>query len=125
MTSRQVSQVLTLVGLAMTEQALQRHTGAGVAWRAAFHERLRAERAEMEAHVGTIIPADHGVTMVRASEVLDQVPESLPNYTLLKKRINPETQKPETKPQRRARQRAAAAAVQEQVQATRDGELQT
>jgi hypothetical protein len=29
--------------------------------------------------------------MVRASEVLDQVPESLPNYTLLKKRINPET----------------------------------
>ena len=34
MTSRQVSQVLTLVGLAMTEQALQRHTGAGVARRA-------------------------------------------------------------------------------------------
>ena len=94
MTSRQVSQVLTLVGLAMTEQALQRHTGAGVARRAAFHERLRAEHAEMEAHVGAIIPADHGVTMVRASEVLDQVPESLPNYTLLKKRINPETNKP-------------------------------
>eukprot|EP00966_Prymnesium_polylepis_P063142 1465784-Prymnesium_polylepis.1 len=41
----------------MTEQALQRHTGAGVAQRAAFHERLRAERAEMEAHGGAIIPA--------------------------------------------------------------------
>jgi hypothetical protein len=125
MTSRQLS-LVTLVGLAMTEQTLQRvHTGVGVARRAAFHDRLRAERAEMEAHGGAIIPADHGVTMVRASEVLDQVPESLANYTLLKKRINPETQKPETKPQRRARQRAAAAAVQEQVQATRDGELQT
>eukprot|EP00966_Prymnesium_polylepis_P212049 4911589-Prymnesium_polylepis.1 len=48
MTSHQVSQVLTLVGMAMTEQALQRHTGAGVARRAAFHERLRAERAERD-----------------------------------------------------------------------------
>ena len=129
MTSRQLS-LVTLVGLAMTEQTLQRvHTGVGVARRAAFHDRLRAERAEMEAHGGAIIPADHGVTMVRASEVLDQVPESLllvgKLHVAERKRINPETQKPETKPQRRARQRAAAAAVQEQVQATRDGELQT
>ena len=36
-----------------------RHEGAGVARRAAFHERLRAERAELEAAVNKLYSIYH------------------------------------------------------------------
>ena len=90
-----------------------RHTGAGIARRAAFHERQRAERAEIEAAGGAEVPAEvEGVASVSATDVLDGVAEAGPNYTLLKSK--------ETKKARRKRQREQAAVVQAQAAADAD-----
>ena len=40
--------VVLAVALATMTEAVTRHTGVGIARRAAFHERLRAERAELK-----------------------------------------------------------------------------
>ena len=90
-----------------------RHTGAGIARRVAFHERQRAERAEIEAAGGAEVPAEvEGVASVSATDVLDGVAEAGPNYTLLKSK--------ETKKARRKRQREQAAVVQAQAAADAD-----
>ena len=39
-------------------QAAARHTGGGIARRAAFHERQRAERAELEAAGEAVLPPE-------------------------------------------------------------------
>ena len=78
--------------------------GAGVARRAAFHERLRAERAELEAAAGAGLPPEtDDVALVRAVDVLDGVAEAGRNYTLLKPT--------EKKKDRRKRLREAAIAA--------------
>ena len=62
-------------------EAAARHTGTGIARRAAFHERQRAERAELEAAGGTVLPEEkEGVALVDAATVLDGVDEYGPNY---------------------------------------------
>ena len=48
----QLSAVVTLIALAMATREPWRHRGAGIERRAAFHERLRQERAEREARGG-------------------------------------------------------------------------
>ena len=71
--------------MASEAAAPTRHEGAGVARRAAFHERLRAERAELEAAAGAGLPPEtDDVALVRAVDVLDGVAEAGRNYTLLK-----------------------------------------
>ena len=45
--SAAVTAVVLAVAAATMTEAGTRHTGAGIARRAAFHERLRAERAEL------------------------------------------------------------------------------
>ena len=71
--------------MASEAAAPTRHEGAGVARRAAFHERLRAERAELEAAAGAgLQPETDDVALVRAVDVLDGVAEAGQNYTLLK-----------------------------------------
>ena len=40
-----------------------RHKGMGIARRAAFHERQRTERAELEAEGGAVLPAEEGPKM--------------------------------------------------------------
>ena len=83
-----------------------RHTGEGVARRAAFHERLRNERVEVDRHGGAELPAEQrGVRLVDAVQVLDGIPETGPNYQLVKAS--------EGKKKRRERQRLEAAAEQE------------
>ena len=86
-----------------------RHTGTGIARRAAFHERQRAERAELEAAGGAVLPAEEvGVAQVDAVTVLEGVAECGPNYTLLPSK--------ERKKARRKRQREAAEAAQAQAE---------
>ena len=97
--------VLLAVALATMTEAVTRHTGVGIARRAAFHERLRAERAELDAAGGAVLPAEtDDVVQVDALDVLNAVAEVGPNYTLLKPT--------ETKKLRRKRQREQAAATQ-------------
>lgn len=50
--------VVLAVALATMTEAVTRHTGVGIARRAAFHERLRAERAELDAAGGAVLPAE-------------------------------------------------------------------
>ena len=105
--------VLLAVALATMTEAVTRHTGVGIARRAAFHERLRAERAELDAAGGAVLPAEtDNVVHVDALDVLNAVAEVGPNYTLLKPT--------ETKKQRRKRQREQAAATQAQAVANDD-----
>ena len=86
-----------------------RHTGAGVARRAAFHERRREERAQLEANGGVQLEAEvENVELVSAATVLEGIAEVGPNYTLLRAT--------ETKKERRKRQREQAAAKQQLVQ---------
>ena len=93
--------------MASEAAAPTRHEGAGVARRAAFHERLRAERAELEAAAGAGLPPEtDDVALVRAVDVLDGVAEAGQNYTLLKPT--------EKKKDRRKRLREAAIAAQAQ-----------
>ena len=90
--------------MASEAAAPTRHEGAGVARRAAFHERLRAERAELEAAAGAGLPPEtDDVALVRAVDVLDGVAEAGRNYTLLKPT--------EKKKDRRKRLREAAIAA--------------
>ena len=59
-----------------------RHTGAGIARRADFHERQRLERAELEASGGAELPAEpDDVVQTSAADVLNGVEETAPNYT--------------------------------------------
>lgn len=83
---------------AMAEVA-QRHTGAGIARRSAFHERLRAERLRLEASGGLEVPAEDSsrAIVVNAADVLAMVAEAGPNYFVLKKT--------ESKKERRKRKR--------------------
>ena len=75
--------VVLAVALATMTEAVTRHTGVGIARRAAFHERLRAERAELDG--GAVLPAEtDNVVQVDALDVLNAVAEVGPNYTLLK-----------------------------------------
>ena len=80
-------------------EAAQSHTGGGVARRVAFHERQRAERAELEARGGLHVPAEDGLHAhdMSAVDVLAGVAEAGPNYIVLKKT--------ETKMERRKRKR--------------------
>ena len=108
-----VMAVVLAVALATMTEAVTRHTGVGIARRAAFHERLRAERAELDAAGGAVLPAEtDNVVHVDALDVLNAVAEVGPNYTLLKPT--------ETKKQRRKRQREQAAATQAQAVANDD-----
>ena len=76
--------VLAVAAATMTE-AGTRHTGAGIARRAAFHERLRAERAELDTAGGAVLPAEtDNVVHVDAMDVLNTLAEVGPNCTLLK-----------------------------------------
>ena len=60
--------------MASEAAAPTRHEGAGVARRAAFHERLRAERTELEAAAGAGLPPEtDDVALVRAVDVLDGI----------------------------------------------------
>ena len=105
----QVALALAVV-MAAVAAAPTRHVGAGIARRAAFHERQRAERAELEAAGGAVLPPENtNVAHVRESNVLDGVAESEPNYTLLKPK--------EKEKERRKRQREAATAAQAQAAA--------
>ena len=101
------------VAMASVAAAPTRHAGAGIARRAAFHERQRLERAELEAGGGAVLPPETQVVQVRAVDVLDGVADAGPNYTLLKPK--------ETKKERRKRQRDAATAAQAQVAACAAG----
>ena len=72
MTSRVVRSVVRALAVSvctMAEAAAPaRHTGTGIARRAAFHERQRAERAELEAAGGTVLPVEkEGVALVDAA----------------------------------------------------------
>ena len=98
--ARSIVRALALSVCTMAEAAA-RHTGTGIARRAAFHERQRAERAELEAAGGTVLPEEkEGVALVDAATVLDGVDEYGPNYI----RSRPK----EKKKVRRKRQRAVA-----------------
>ena len=101
------------VTMASVAAAPTRHTGAGIARRAAFHERQRAERAELETARGAVLPPETQMVHVRAVDVLNGVAEKGPNYTLLKPK--------EKKKERRKRQREAAAAAQAQDAANAAG----
>ena len=108
--ARSIVRALALSVWTMAEAAAAaRHTGTGIARRAAFHERQRAERAELEAAGGTVLPEEkEGVALVNAATVLEGVDEYGPNYT----RSRPK----EKKKVRRKRQREEAEARQQQVQ---------
>lgn len=82
------------------------HTGAGVARRAAHHERQAAERAQVEARAA---PPELNIVSVPAAEVLEQVAEEGPNYRIVKRS--------ESKKTRRKRLRAAAKAREEEAAA--------
>ena len=82
---KSVAGVFFALSMTSVAAALTRHAGAGIARRTAFHERQRAERAELEATGGAVLPAEtQDVTHVSASDVLDGVEEVGPNYALLK-----------------------------------------
>ena len=82
---KSVAGVFFALSMTSVAAAPTRHAGAGIARRAAFHERQRAERAELEATGGAVLPAEtQDVTHVSASDVLDGVEEVGPNYALLK-----------------------------------------
>ena len=63
-----------------------RHTGDGVARRAAHHERRAQERAQLEELVTEQLPADNAVRMAPATEVLAQVAVDGTNYPTVKRR---------------------------------------
>ena len=86
-----------------------RHTGAGIARRAAFHERMRQERAQLEATGGVQLePEVENVELVSAATLREGIAEAGTNYTLLRST--------ETKKERRKRQREEATAKQQQQQ---------
>ena len=61
------------------------HTGEGVAQRAAFHDRLRTERDNLEAEGTALQPEVTNVEEMSAADVLDGVDKVDPMYQLLPK----------------------------------------